>query len=97
MACVHRVAIGANGWVIAAMFDQLLTAFVAVAAEALHRTEAELVPVSTMRDNVVDDHGRDRFAVLQAIPTKRLFAQLMLSALAPDVELIPLTRIAMRY
>jgi hypothetical protein len=97
MARIQRHAIKANIGAKPARLDKPLRGIVATLAQALERTEPEFVHVAMMWLDVITDCRWCDDGSLQAILTKRVFEQLVLSDSSPasrGVPLVPLRRLA---
>jgi hypothetical protein len=71
MGWVERKAIGADAGGIAAVLQELLGAIVASLAERLEFTKSGLIPIATMRFDMVSDAGWCSSSLGQAEPTYR--------------------------
>ena len=97
VARVQRPSIQADIRAETVQFDESLRAVMTLLAQALKRTEPELVDVAMVRLDVVADRRRRDDAALQAILAKRVFEQLVLPDPGPasrGVPLVPLRRLA---
>src|SRR6516165_5368639 len=97
MARVQRHAIKANIGAETVRLDKPLRGVVATLAQALERTKPEFVDVAMMWLDVIADCRWCDDGALQAILTKRVFAQLVLPDPGPasrGVPLVPLRRSA---
>ena len=94
MLLVGRQAVEADRRAVAVQLEMPLGAVVMRLAERLQLAEAEFVPIAAMRLDVIGDRGEHRLVLEQAERAERLFAQLMLGALAVAAELRPVARTA---
>ena len=93
VARVQRPSIQADIRAETVQFDESLRAVMTLLAQALKRTEPELVDVAMVRLDVVADRRRRDDAALQAILTERMLEQLVLPDPGPascGVPLVPL-------
>src|SRR5262249_54063142 len=97
MARVQRPAIQADIGAETVQLNEPLRGVVAALAQALERTEPEVVDVAVMGLDVVADFRRRDDAALETERTKRMFAQLVSSDASPasrGVPLVPFGRFA---
>jgi hypothetical protein len=84
MPRVQRPPIQADIGAETVQLNEPLHAVVAALAQALERTEPELVDVAVMRLNVITDFRRRDDAALETERIKRMFAQLVLPGSSPS-------------
>src|SRR6185369_150636 len=71
----------------------LLAALMAVTAQGLQRTQPELIPVATVRLDVVGDHRRHHMALVQTMLAQGVHLHLHPGAGLPSAKAVPVARV----